>query len=102
MENKFNIYPNLNVDETSSSSQQNQLGNQQNQSDNSIIQKILPMLLSGKTLQDILPSLSNFSNFSNLNPMLANILSSSNNKTQNDNKKIESDKIDLSHLTKIE
>lgn len=102
MENKFNIYPNLNVDETSSSSQQNQLGNQQNQSDNSIIQKILPMLLSGKTLQDILPSLSNFSNFSNLNSMLANVLSSSNNKTQNDNKKIESDKIDLSHLTKIE
>lgn len=102
MENKFNIYPNLNVDETSSSSQQNQLDNQQNQSDNSIIQKILPMLLSGKTLQDILPSLSNFSNFSNLNPMLANVLSSSNNKTQNDNKKIESDKIDLSHLTKIE
>ncbi len=90
MENEFNIYPNTNLN--------NQNNEQSNSpSNSSILQKILSMLVSGKTLTDILPSITNLNG---INPMLASVLSTT--PTKKDDKKIESDTIDISHLTKIE
>ncbi len=91
MENNFNIYANLNNDSNNSNQEQN------NSNTTPLIQKILPLILSGKNFNEILPSLTNIKN---VNPMLANALSSV-QKSEKNIKKIESDKIDLSHLTKI-
>ena len=79
--NQQSFYPNFN----------NQTMHNDN-SQNNIIQKLLPMLISGKGLNDALSSLTNS------NPLLSSIMSI--NKPKED-MKIESDKIDVSSLSKI-
>lgn len=67
-------------------------------SKNNLVSKLLPLLISGKQIEDILPliapSLAN-------NPLALNILKTQSTNTKNTNKKIESDKIDLSTLYKV-
>lgn len=95
MENNFNLYPNMNMDNNANNANTNT--SQQNSNNTPLLQKILPLILSGKNFSDILPTLTNMPN---INPMLANALSAT-QKNEKSVKKIESDKIDLSHLTKI-
>lgn len=95
MENNFNLYPNMNMDSNANNANANT--SQQNSNNTPLLQKILPLILSGKNFSDILPTLTNMPN---INPMLANALSAT-QKNEKSTKKIESDKIDLSHLTKI-
>ena len=87
--NQQNTYPHFDNVNTSN----NQNANNGNLS--SLLEKVLPLLLSGKSITDILPNLTSNSLFSN--PIFSQILSSKND--QNDIK-IESDKIDISSLTK--
>lgn len=97
MENKINLYPNM--DESAQNASQTNYTNGFNSS--SIMQKILPMLLSGKTLSEVLPSMTNMPNMQNISPLLANVLSTSQSHEKSV-KKIESDSIDVSHLTKLD
>ena len=87
--NQQNTYPHFDNVNTSN----NQNTNNGNLS--SLLEKILPLLLSGKSITDILPNLTNNNLFSN--PIFSQILSSKNNES---NIKIESDEIDVSSLTK--
>ncbi len=96
MENNFNLYPNMNMDNNANNTNGN--STQQNSNNTPLLQKILPLILSGKNFSDILPTLTNMQN---INPMLASALSAT-QKNEKSTKKIESDKIDLSHLTKID
>ena len=84
------IYPNFKFDEPYINN------NKQNQTLFSGInlQSLLPSLLSGKGINDILPKI-----LKNSNPMLANIMNLS-SKSEN-SEKIESDKIDVNSLTKV-
>ena len=86
MQNK-DIYANVNFDDV----YQNKQNNLQNNFD---IQSVLPMLLSGKNISDILPKM-----FGE-NPLVSSLLNSS-TKKNNMTKKIESDKIDVSSLNKV-
>ena len=84
------IYPNFKFDEPYINN------NKQNQTLFSGInlQSLLPNLISGKGINDILPKI-----LKNSNPMLANIMNLS-SKSEN-SEKIESDKIDVNSLTKV-
>lgn len=97
MENKINLYPNMDANAQNVNQTNNNIGT----NNSSLLQKILPMLLSGKTLSDILPSMTNMPNMQNISPLLANVLSTSQSHEKSV-KKIESDNIDVSHLTKLD
>ena len=86
--NNQNIYPDYNEPNNV------QLSNQNNQQ--TIFSKLLPMLLSGKNINDILPTLLPNNPLTN-NPILTSFLTTKKSET----KKIESDVIDISSLTKI-
>lgn len=92
-----NTYPQFNNDFVNNQNQQNSqnYSNFQNSSNfqsNDMLQKLLPMLLSGKGLNDILP------NLQTNNPLISSILNTTQEK---DEKKLESDVIDTSSLSKI-
>ena len=80
MENN-DIYPNIKFDE-------NNLNN-----GGLNLQKILPLLISGKSIGEILP------NMFGSNPLIANLLNM--NKNTNVHTKIESDTIDVNSLHKV-
>lgn len=88
-----NILNNLigNLSKNQSNNKQNTYPNFNFNSNNNSINSILALLLSGKDL-------SSFSELSNINPIISSILT---NQKKDDAKKIESDKIDLSSLSKI-
>lgn len=96
----FNTYPNFSGDEgaqfpqTNNNLNNNTNFNNTNFGDNNLMSKILPMLVSGKGINEILPSLGGS------NPLISSLLSATNKETKQD-KKIESDKIDISTLYKV-
>ncbi len=95
-QNNFNInaYPYINTDFDGQNSQNNNLQNQMGNNQSNMLSKLLPLLMSNKGINEILPSLSGS------NPLISSILS--NNSNNNKEQKIENDKIDVSSYTKIE
>ncbi len=92
--NNQNIYPNIKFDEPNiTNSNDDEKINTQSQT-NFDIQKILPAIISGKGLTEILP------NLIPQNPMLSSIMSLSKSKNIK-TEKIKSDIIDVSSLHKI-
>ena len=88
MQNK-DIYANINFDDV-------YLQNKKNEQNDFNIQSLLPMLLSGKNINDILPKMFN------TNPLISSLLSSTTSKKSNTTtKKIESDIIDVHSLNKV-
>ena len=87
---KFNTYPTF--ENTNSSINQN--------TNNNMINKLLPLIMSGKPINEILPQLG--INTPLNNPLISSILSNTNSQKPNSKtQKIKSDKIDVSSLYKI-
>ncbi len=95
-QNNFNInaYPYINTNFDGQNSQNNNFQNQTDNNQSNMLSKLLPLLISNKGINEILPSLSGS------NPLISSILSNTND--LNKEQKIESDKIDVSSYTKIE
>ena len=86
----FNAYPKF----------ENQNFNNNKSTNDNMISKILPLVMSGKPINEILPQLG--LNTSLNNQLISYILNSSNSQKQNTKtQKIKSDKIDVSSLYKI-
>lgn len=95
MNNIFDILMSINKNPQYSNAQQNTYPNfsSSEQNKSNIISSILPLLLSNNG------GLPDLSTISNSNPLISSILSTMQNKEPT--KKIESDKIDISSLSKV-
>ena len=95
-QNNFNInaYPYINTNFDDQNFSSDGTVNQTNNSQSNMLSKLLPLLISNKGINEILPTLSGS------NPLISSILSNKNDSEKE--QKIESDKIDVSSYTKIE
>ena len=95
-QNNFNInaYPYINTNFDDQNFSSDDTVNQTNNSQSNMLSKLLPLLISNKGINEILPTLSGS------NPLISSILSNKNDSEKE--QKIESDKIDVSSYTKIE
>lgn len=95
-QNNFNInaYPYINTNFDGQNFSSDGTVNQTNNSQSNMLSKLLPLLISNKGINEILPTLSGS------NPLISSILSNKNDSEKE--QKIESDKIDVSSYTKIE